>query len=196
MFQLRFWIRITLLIGLIGLIALATPRVPRCCNRSFSQFALMELTSVSGEHVWGMMRVSCSTKHWGWDVWYKLKNIFDWYNEIILLIARLHSEQGRVGAQKLKVSAVLYNGILKNKATTECRMILSDIKATQWENVASPWSFLPTIKVKSLSLLSDSGSWLLCFRRRQQNTPPHYWCHNRVKEAIKIKSSQASRMNA
>ena len=40
--QQRLWIRIA---WLIGLIAVASPRVPRYCNRSFSRFALMELTS-------------------------------------------------------------------------------------------------------------------------------------------------------
>ena len=41
-FQQRFWIRINLMKGLIFL---ASPRVPRRSNRSFSRFALMELTS-------------------------------------------------------------------------------------------------------------------------------------------------------
>ena len=37
-------------------------------------------------------------------------NIFDWYIWIVLWISRLHSQQGRVWAQKLKLSPVLYDG--------------------------------------------------------------------------------------
>lgn len=191
-FQKRFWIRINLLKRLIFL---ASPRVPRRSNRSFSRFPLMELTSSvrracvrdDGKFENKALRLGCLIQG-------------EKHLRLIYLNRSLNFSTSFSTRASLSTETQVVSGVVrwqkKNNATTECRMILSDMKATQWENVASPWSFVPTIKVKSLSLLSDSGAWLLCFRRRQQNTPPHYWCHNRVKQAIKLKPSQASRMNA
>lgn len=74
-FQQRFWIRITYWNALFSwlLLEFLVDQID-----PFHGFPWWNWRQASGEHVWGMM-VSLRTKHWGWDVWYKVKNIFDWY---------------------------------------------------------------------------------------------------------------------